>query len=99
LTLRRSKEDAIDLLEYLNEAGQISWKDLATGLVQADKVDNVIENLEYVMRCNDIEDPLLGNESADEMFYAGVKAREMTKAQSHDVWDFDGNPGNDPRNW
>ena len=104
MTLRRSKEDAIELLEYLNEEGQISWQDLATGLVQADKVDNVIENLEYVMRCNDIEDPLLGNESAEnEMIDAGIKAREIQKERSrakyHDVWEFQDRPGNDPRNW
>ena len=59
----------------------------------------MIENLEYIMRMNNIEDPLLGNESADEMIEAGIKAREMTKAQRHDVWDFGGHPGNDPRNW
>ena len=95
---RKTKDDAIDLLFHLNEKG-LSWESLAVSLVQADKSCNVIENLEYIMRMSNIEDPLLGNESANEMFNAGVKAREMTRAQSHDVWEFDGNPGNDPRNW
>tara|TARA_Y100000593_G_scaffold71462_1_gene131217 strand:+ start:1978 stop:2271 length:294 start_codon:yes stop_codon:yes gene_type:complete len=95
---RRTKDDAFDLLEHLNTSG-VSWRDLAVSLVQADRVDNAIENLEFIMRMNDIEDPLLGKECENEMFDAGVKAREMTKAQSHDVWEFNGNPCNDPRNW
>jgi hypothetical protein len=95
---RRTKDDAIDLLMYLSDKG-LSWKDISVSLVQADKVDNIVENLEYIMRMNDIEDPLLGNESADEMINAGIKAREMTKSQSYDVWDFNDHPGNDPRDW
>jgi hypothetical protein len=103
LTLRRSKEDAIELLEYLNDEGQISWQDLATGLVQAGTVDNVIENLEYIMRCNDIEDPLFGNECENQMIDAGIKAREIQKERSRekyvDVWEFKDLPSNDPRDW
>jgi len=95
---RKTKDDAIDLLFHLNEKG-LSWESLAVSLIQADGVDNAIENLEYIMRMSDIEDPLLGNESADEMFDAGTKAREMSKAQYHDVWEFNSNPVNDPRDW